>query len=81
MTAIAPSLSPCRRHPCSREHADLVATFRSLAEDWLREAERVTGGYEADLKLYVQSHPRPNLKNFLRLCRRPREDEDQGRAA
>jgi hypothetical protein len=46
MTAIPPASSPCRRHSCSREHADLVRMFRSVALDWEMAAERVAGGYE-----------------------------------
>lgn len=82
MTAIPQALSPCRRHPCSREHADLVRSFRELAEVWLREAERVTRGYEAELAHHLQSNPRPSFKGFLVASRRPREDElSDGRAA
>jgi hypothetical protein len=73
MTAILPSLSPCRRHPCSVEHAEMVNTFRSIAEDWLREAERVTRGYPSELAHYRESHPPPSLKAFLIACRRPAE--------
>lgn len=71
MTALAPSLSPCRRHPCSVEHAELVQSFRSVVECWRAEAERVTGGYEAELALYRQSHPAPAFKSFLIASRRP----------
>lgn len=85
MTAIPAASSPCRRHPCSREHADLVAMFRSLAQDWAATAERVTGGYEREMALYLEGHPRPTLKAFLVACRRPREDDEalsaEGRAA
>ncbi|HEV2779092.1 MAG TPA: hypothetical protein VGX25_06775 [Actinophytocola sp.] len=85
MTKIDPRCSPCRRHPCSVEHADLVRTFRSLAEDWRRAAERATGGYEREMRLFVESHPRPTLKPFLVASRRQREDDevlsDEGRAA
>lgn len=73
MTAIALALSPCRRHPCSREHADLVRSFREVAETWERHAERVTGGYAAELAHYVESNPRPTLKRFLVASRRPAE--------
>jgi hypothetical protein len=83
MTAIPTASSPCRRHPCSREHADLVRMFRSIALDWEMAAERVTGGYDREMALYLEGHPRPTLKGFLVACRRPREDEDrsEGRAA
>lgn len=75
MTVIPPSLSPCRRHPCSVEHAEMVRTFRGLAEQWRHTAERVTGGYESDLRHYRESHPPPRLKAFLIASKRPRGEE------
>lgn len=70
MTTIPPALSPCRRHPCSREHADLVLTFRSLAEDWRVVAEQATGGYPTELARYRESHPAPKFRDFLTHTRR-----------
>lgn len=73
MTAIATWQSPCRRHPCSAEHADLVRTYRSIVDTWWTGAERVTGGYETELALYRQTHPMPSFKAFLAATRLPRE--------
>lgn len=70
MTAIPPAVSPCRPHPCSREHADLVLTFRSLAESWRDAAEQATGGYPTDLARYRESHPAPKFQDFLTHARR-----------
>ena len=72
MTAILSGWSPCRRHPCSVEHAERVRGFRELTALWEERAERETGGYEADLAMYVQSHPRPRFKDWLIHTRRPR---------
>lgn len=57
--------SPCRPHPCSPEHAALVLAYRELVSLWYREAERVTGGYVADMALHVQSSPCPKFMEFL----------------
>lgn len=64
--------SPCRPHPCSPEHAALVAAWREVREAWQQEAERNTGGYVADLMTYVQSFPRPQLGDFLKSYHRER---------
>lgn len=71
MTAILPGLSPCRPHPCSAEHADRVQGFRELASLWEQRAEVETGGYSGDLVAYVQSNPRPLLRDWLIHTRRP----------
>jgi hypothetical protein len=76
MTTISPNRSPCRRHPCSVEHADLVDTYRLMMEMWNRDAERVTGGYAAEMALYLESHPRPTLKRFLVASRRSRVESE-----
>lgn len=73
MTAIIPGLSPCRSHPCSAEHAERVAGFREWAATWEAQAERETGGYSGDLKVYVQSNPRPQFRDWLIHTRRPRD--------
>jgi hypothetical protein len=73
VTNLEPNRSPCRRHPCSVEHADLVHTYRLMVEMWNRDAERVTGGYAAEMALYLESHPRPTLKRFLADSRKPSE--------
>jgi hypothetical protein len=65
VTAILPDLSPCRRHPCSLEHADVVTGFREHAARWEAEAERETGGYETDLVRYALDHPRPLFRDWL----------------
>lgn len=70
MTTILSGVSPCRRHPCSLEHADVVTGFREHAALWEAEAERVTGGYAADLEAYEQSHPRPLFRDWLINSRR-----------
>lgn len=70
MTAIPAGVSPCRPHPCSREHADLVLTFRSLAESWNLAAEQATGGYPTELARYRESHPAPRFQDFLTYTRR-----------
>ncbi len=70
MTTIPPALSPCRRHPCSREHADLVLTFRSLVDAWWDAALKETGGWPTDLAHYRESHPAPKFRDFLTHTRR-----------
>lgn len=65
MTAIHPGASPCRAHPCSVEHADVVLSFRDVARTWAETAERVTGGYEADLAAYRESAPPPSFRDHL----------------
>jgi hypothetical protein len=72
VTAIIPGLSPCRRHPCSTEHAERVSGFREWAAMWDRQAERETGGYPADMRAYLQSNPRPQFRDWLIQTRRPR---------
>ncbi len=59
------SASPCRPHPCSVEHADLVYTYRGMAEDWQRAAESATGGYATEMLEYRSRHPPPTLRDFL----------------
>lgn len=71
MTAIRSALSPCRKHPCSVEHAEVVRGFRELAASWEERAEREAGDYSADLALYAQSNPRPLFRNWLIHTRRP----------
>ncbi|MGB3443526.1 MAG: hypothetical protein WBA97_32730 [Actinophytocola sp.] len=70
MTTIPRALSPCRPHPCSREHAELVHTYRSLTESWREAAEQATGGYPTELALYRESHPAPKFRDFLTHSRR-----------
>lgn len=65
MTAIHPGASPCRTHPCSVEHADLVVSFRDIAAGWAEAAELATGGYSADLATYRESHPAPSFREHL----------------
>jgi hypothetical protein len=65
MSTIPAAVSPCRPHPCSREHADLVLTYRSLTEAWRFAAEQATGGYPTELARYRESHPAPKFGDFL----------------
>lgn len=65
MVSISPRLSPCRRHPCSVEHAELVRGFREISMLWEEQAERETGGYEEDMRMYLQSNPRPLFRDWL----------------
>jgi hypothetical protein len=65
MTSLDPGRSPCRRHPCSVEHADVVQSFREAVRLYDEQAERVTGGYEWEMARYREDHPRPTLKNYL----------------
>ncbi|WP_439377457.1 hypothetical protein [Amycolatopsis lexingtonensis] len=65
MTSLDPGRSPCSRHPCSVEHADVVLSFREAVRLYDEEAERVTGGYDRELARYLEDHPRPNLKTYL----------------
>lgn len=72
MTRLRPGLSPCRRHPCSVEHADRVTGFREQARLWEERAELETGGYATDLAVYAQSVPRPLFRDWLIHTRNPR---------
>lgn len=72
MTAINPAVSPCRRHPCSVEHAERVRGWREHVAIWEARAESETGGYAGDLAMYVQSNPRPQFKDWLIQTRSPR---------
>ncbi len=65
MTSLDPGRSPCRSHPCSVEHADVVRSYWEARRLWDEQAERATGGYGAELALYREDHPRPTLKNYL----------------
>lgn len=65
MTAVHPALSPCRKHPCSVEHADVVTGYREELDRWEQAAGMATGGYAADLEAYAQSHPRPLFRDWL----------------
>ncbi len=71
MTALAADRSPCRAHPCSVEHADVVRSYREAVRLWDERAEQATGGYEAEMALYREDHPRPTLKSYLVARRVP----------
>jgi len=71
MTALAANRSPCRTHPCSVEHADVVQSYREAVRLWDEQAEQATGGYDAEMELYREDHPRPTLKNYLMARRTP----------
>jgi len=70
MTSIEYGNSPCRRHPCSVEHAELVRGYREYASMWEQQAEIATGGYESDMQMYLQSNPRPQFRDWLLHNRR-----------
>jgi len=55
----------CRPHPCSRAHEAMVTAYRELARLWEEQAEQETGGYPGDLRAYLESHPRPQLRDFM----------------
>ena len=65
MALISPESSPCRRHHCSVEHAEVVNGYREISMLWEQQAERETGGYEEDLRLYLQRNPRPLFRDWL----------------
>lgn len=65
MTAIDPRVSPCRAHPCSAEHADVVLEFRATAELWQQQADEQTKGYAEELERYRQEHPPPLFRDWL----------------
>jgi hypothetical protein len=65
VTAILRGMSPCRKHPCSVEHAELVRGFREHSALWEEQAERETGGYAGDMAAYLETHPRPQFRDWL----------------
>lgn len=65
MTSISPRSSPCRRHNCSVEHAEVVNGFREMSMLWEEQAELETRGYEEDMRMYMQSNPRPLFRDWL----------------
>jgi hypothetical protein len=65
------SSSPCRPHPCSREHADVVHTFRDLAREWEDRLEREARGYATEMAEFERDNPRPRFRNYLIMTRRP----------
>lgn len=65
MTTLEPSRSPCRKHPCSVEHADVVVGFREVARLWGEAAEAITGGYESEMDRYTEDNPRPTFREYL----------------
>lgn len=44
--------SPCRRHPCSWWHANLVDSYRAAVADQQARAEAATHGYATELDHY-----------------------------
>lgn len=46
---------------------------------WEEQAERDTGGYEEDLRLYLQSNPRPLFRDWLIHSKGCRENIEPGR--
>ena len=70
MTAIDPLVSPCRSHPCSVEHAEIVRGYRDWLAQWETTAEAATGGYASDLAAFVESRPRPQFRDWLIYSRR-----------
>lgn len=65
MTSISPAASPCRRHHCSVEHAEVVNGYREMSMLWEQQAEIETGGYEEDMRAYLQCNPRPLFRDWL----------------
>lgn len=65
MTTIEPVRSPCRPHPCSVEHAEVVRGYRELAQRWEDRAEQATGGYATETTRYLEDHRRPSFKDYL----------------
>ena len=43
----------------------MVLAYREVVSLWYQQAEQATGGYVADLMTYVQSFPRPRLRDFM----------------
>lgn len=72
MTTLEPTRSPCRKHPCSVEHADVVWGFREVARLWEEQAEAITGGYESEMDRYAEDHPRPTFRDYLIKRKRAR---------
>jgi hypothetical protein len=66
---LPPEFSPCRTHPCSVEHADVVRDFWDAQRSWHERAEAETNGYEAEMKRFVEDNPQPTFKEFLRARR------------
>ena len=71
MTALEPIRSPCRSHPCSVEHADVVWSYRDLVRSWEERADEVSNGHATELEHFEADHPRPSFKDYLK-CRRTR---------
>lgn len=58
--------SPCRRHPCSWHHANLVESYRAAAEAQLDRAEAATLGYATELEAYWRDvEPRLTFRHWL----------------
>lgn len=70
MTTLESSRSPCRSHPCSVEHADVVRGFQESAWLWLEQAEAATGGYSTEMARYAEEQPRPTFREYLIRRRR-----------
>jgi hypothetical protein len=47
------------------EHAEVVNGYREYAILWEQQAELETGGYEEDMRMYLQSNPRPLFRDWL----------------
>jgi hypothetical protein len=65
MTTIPEDRSPCRRHPCSVEHADVVRSFWDIQRQWRADAEAATGAYETEMASYSQNNPQPTFRDYL----------------
>lgn len=57
--------SPCRRHPCSWHHANLVESYRAAAEAQQQQAEAASGGYTTELADYWETHRRLTFREWL----------------
>lgn len=64
--------SPCRRHPCSWWHAELVTSYRSARAAWEEQEEAVSAGYATERAEFRASSPPPTFGQWLRDYREAR---------
>lgn len=58
--------SPCRKHPCSWWHAELVDGYRSAVRAQEQRAEAATAGYRTELSdYYATVEPRLTFRYWL----------------
>lgn len=72
--ALHPRLSPCRgasdRHPCSRAHAETVASWRAWRQAAQDDAERARYG-DANTPGTEDVPALPTFRDYLRMTARP----------